>query len=321
MIIEDQHIIKKTKVSVAVFCYNQEATIAQTLDSILEQDFDQSWEILISDDASTDKTPDICRAYQQRHKDKIRLSLYPQNIGAMENFRVAMHTVAGEYITFCAGDDYWNNPEKLSKQYYFLKAHQDHSMIHTAYEILHLPDNRFTPAPVPAGAVPDSEKSLLLNGNFVGGLTVMIKASVVNEAFRAGVLDQGFLMEDYPLWLFATEHQKIGYLNESTGVWRKNEESLSNSRNLAKRLRFELSVGEIQQFYGKRRGMTNELKPVLDEWYRYILGRALAGKEEKIAVTCMKKLKGLGTANPRERLYAHQLLGRPLFRLRNVLKK
>ncbi|MDE7143493.1 MAG: glycosyltransferase family 2 protein, partial [Muribaculaceae bacterium] len=61
------------KVSVIVLTYNQEDTISRTLDSILAQQVDFDYEIIVGDDASTDRTRQICTQYQQRHPDRLRI--------------------------------------------------------------------------------------------------------------------------------------------------------------------------------------------------------------------------------------------------------
>ena len=54
---------QKFKISVGVITYNQEATIRQTLDSILEQEGDFDLEVVIGEDCSTDNTLAICQEY------------------------------------------------------------------------------------------------------------------------------------------------------------------------------------------------------------------------------------------------------------------
>jgi len=106
-------------VSICCTAYNQEKYIAQTLESFLAQRCDFAYEILVHDDASTDRTPEIIREYAQKHPDVIRPMLQTENqyckgisIDGTFNFPRAR----GKYIALCEGDDFWCDPEKLKKQ-------------------------------------------------------------------------------------------------------------------------------------------------------------------------------------------------------------
>jgi hypothetical protein len=73
-----------TRVSVGMPVYNGEKYLAETLDSLLAQSL-QEFEIVISDDASTDRTPEICRCYEAKDS-RIRYSRNARNIGGAPNF-------------------------------------------------------------------------------------------------------------------------------------------------------------------------------------------------------------------------------------------
>lgn len=111
------------KVSIIVLTMNHERYIAQALDSILMQKVDFQYEILIGDDASSDKTPNILRAYQKQYPDRIRLWLRKQNLGATQNAYELLNDAQGKYIAACEGDDYWSESGKLKKQVDFLETH------------------------------------------------------------------------------------------------------------------------------------------------------------------------------------------------------
>lgn len=104
------------KVSVIVCTYNQENTIARALDSILTQQVDFPYEIILADDCSADSTPRICSEYARRHPHIIRLFLNKRNKGIIDNYFDCVEACSGEYIADLAGDDCWVDPLKLAKQ-------------------------------------------------------------------------------------------------------------------------------------------------------------------------------------------------------------
>lgn len=111
------------KISVIVITYNHEPYIKQALDSILMQELPFSWELLIGDDASTDRTAMILKEYEKRYPDKIKLYLRKENIGASKNLYELLSHAMGDYIALLEGDDYWTDYNKLKKQVEFLESH------------------------------------------------------------------------------------------------------------------------------------------------------------------------------------------------------
>jgi glycosyltransferase involved in cell wall biosynthesis len=102
---------QKVKVSIGLPVYNGESFINNSINSILSQNF-SDFELIISDNASTDNTWDIITSYAARDK---RISLYrqPQNIGGLKNFEFVLHKARGSYFMWAAVDDWWA-PEFLA---------------------------------------------------------------------------------------------------------------------------------------------------------------------------------------------------------------
>jgi glycosyltransferase involved in cell wall biosynthesis len=114
------------KVSVCMISYRHEAFIAQAIESILAQQCDFDFELVIGDDCSPDGTGAICDEYARRDP-RVRLLARDRNLGVMANFSRTLQACSGEYVAVCEGDDYWIDPLKLAKQVSFLDAHPDHA--------------------------------------------------------------------------------------------------------------------------------------------------------------------------------------------------
>lgn len=114
------------KVSVIVLAYNHEKYIKQALDSILMQDVDFCYEILVGDDASSDNTPEILRKYQEKFPQTVKVIYREKNVGPTRNAYELFMLAQGEYIATCEGDDFWLEKDKLRKQVYFLDHHQEY---------------------------------------------------------------------------------------------------------------------------------------------------------------------------------------------------
>lgn len=119
------------EIMVSIICnaYNHEPYIAQCLDGIVMQKTNFVFEVLVHDDASTDKTADIIRTYEKKYPHLIKPIYQTENQyykGGFEQFQYPR--VQGKYVAICEGDDYWTDPLKLQKQYNAMEAHPEIDM-------------------------------------------------------------------------------------------------------------------------------------------------------------------------------------------------
>lgn len=115
----------KPTVQIVCITYNQEAFIAQALASLVVQQTDFPFEIIVADDRSTDETPRIIREFHAKYPALIRPIFQEKNLGAAGNFLDALTRVEAEFLALCEGDDYWTDPFKLQKQHDTLRAHPE----------------------------------------------------------------------------------------------------------------------------------------------------------------------------------------------------
>lgn len=118
-------------VSIICCAYNHEPYIRQCLDGFIMQETNFPFEVLIHDDASTDKTADIIKEYEAKYSTIIKPiyqteNQYQKNTGILKTFQFPR--AKGKYIAMCEGDDYWTDPLKLQKQVDFLDKYAEYSM-------------------------------------------------------------------------------------------------------------------------------------------------------------------------------------------------
>lgn len=124
------------KVSVCVLSYNHEKYIRQCLDSIISQKVSFEYELIVSDDASSDQTRLILSEYQNRYPNIIKLIYNKTNIGISQNYQQTLLVAQGKYIAFCEGDDFWCDETKLQTQVNFLDTHPDFGFVGTYNKLL-----------------------------------------------------------------------------------------------------------------------------------------------------------------------------------------
>ncbi|WP_292465070.1 glycosyltransferase [Methanolobus sp.] len=121
---------KHEEVMVSICCatYNHENYIADAIEGFLMQETNFKYEILIHDDASTDKTAEIIRTYEQKYPDIIKpiyqkVNQYSQGVKVTPTFNYPR--AKGKYIAICEGDDYWTDSKKLQIQFDCLERNQN----------------------------------------------------------------------------------------------------------------------------------------------------------------------------------------------------
>ncbi|MFY3792724.1 glycosyltransferase family 2 protein [Ureibacillus sp. MALMAid1270] len=131
-------------VSINCITYNHEKYIAEAIESFLMQNTDFKFEILIHDDASTDRSAEIIREYEQKYPDLIKPIYQTENQYSkkVQVDRLNTERAQGKYIAVCEGDDFWTDPYKLQKQVDYMEAHPEVSLCVHAGDVVLAKDRK-----------------------------------------------------------------------------------------------------------------------------------------------------------------------------------
>ena len=116
------------KVTICMLTYNHEHYLAQAIESVLMQEVDFDFELVISEDFSTDQTLKIAQEYAARYPNTIRVVSHKTNVGMVPNFLSVFNAYTAEYFAILDGDDFWMSPYKLQAQVDFLDSHPDYTL-------------------------------------------------------------------------------------------------------------------------------------------------------------------------------------------------
>ncbi len=254
---------KKPRLSINCITYNQEKFIRQTLDGFLMQKTNFPFVIYISDDASTDKTPEIIKEYAEKYPDIVKPLLRQVNVGGPRNYLENLQRADCEYFANCEGDDYWTDPLKLQKQVDFLDAHPDYSVcFHLVREVWE--DNSGKPDMIlPTPDVRYNKDSFelkeFLHHNFICGANTVVYRWRFNRSNCK--VEDNFPLNiepgDWYLHLLHAEVGKIKFLNEEMSVYRRHpggiwyqsyEDDSFYMRNGIKHLKFYVEA--TKRFHG-----------------------------------------------------------------------
>jgi teichuronic acid biosynthesis glycosyltransferase TuaG len=210
-------------VSVCIGTYNRERTIRECLDSVFAQTYPKL-EVVVVDNASTDRTVDLVQGYG----DRVRLIRRDVNSGMCSTTRnQAVRGARGEYIAFLDSDDSWY-PGKIEKQVQFLQEHKNLPLCHTACRIM---DAASVEDGIRhEGKIPPSGKyfEALLDHCWITISTVLMIRSLYDECGPfLETLPYGRLGEDYEFFLKVARKYDIGFIPEVLARYRKAGEGIS----------------------------------------------------------------------------------------------
>jgi len=212
------------KVLVSIHCltYNHEKYIEDAIISFLEQQTNFNYEILIHDDASTDRTPDIIREYQKKYPDLIKPIYQTENQYSKAEIsvdKINIDRARGKYIAICEGDDYWIDKNKLQKQVDYMESHPECSLcVHAGYFVSAI-DKKIQWINRPN----KGDKSFTVEEVIEGGGGLFLTNSMLFPTklgqLRPDFLDKA-LVGDYPLVINLSIHGKVHYMDEFMSAYR-----------------------------------------------------------------------------------------------------
>lgn len=219
--------MKNPLISIVIPLYNGERFIAQTLESVLAQTY-RNIEVIVVDDASTDRGCEIVRHYSTADS-RLRLLLSETNFGGPARPRnIGIENAKGEFIAFVDADDVWK-PHKIQTQLDFLTYNSDIDMVYSPAEII---DENGTVFPrrkqrfLLLLSLLMSPKNAIIYGNFININTVMIRQPLSNRFIEDSRL---VAIED---WIFhilnLQDGMKAVSVEEALIYYRVHSASISN---------------------------------------------------------------------------------------------
>lgn len=202
--------------SVCLITYNHEKFVAQAIESILMQETNFQWKLVIADDCSTDSTRVIVSKYKEKFPEKIHLIYQETNVGPAQNFIDLITYPVSKYIAYLEGDDYWTDPYKLQKQVDFLEANPDYVLSFHKVKVLkpsgEIIEDFITKVPDKHEKITD----LASLGNYIHSPTVVFRNNIIKlpEEYKLSPIG------DYFLYMLLAEHGKLKYFDKEMAVYR-----------------------------------------------------------------------------------------------------
>lgn len=211
--------IERELVSIITPSYNCSQFIEETIESIEAQTY-KDWELIITDDCSTDNTCEIIENYASKDP-RIKLIKLGKNSGAGVARNTSIREAKGRYIAFCDSDDRWY-PEKLEKQIEFMKQ-KDCALTYTSYDVCN--ENGEITGFVEC--LPKLNKSKIKRDNGIGCLTAIYDVEKIGKHYMPKLRKR----QDWCLWIEIISSCKKAYgLQEPLALYRDRTNSISSNK-------------------------------------------------------------------------------------------
>jgi glycosyltransferase involved in cell wall biosynthesis len=231
-------------VTVAVITYNQKELLRETIESILSQKTEFSFEILICDDASTDDTASMCLEYEANNSGLIRYLRLEKNSGITANSNQGIKHGKGKYFALIGGDDLFL-PNKIQIQTQYMEENPEVTISYHSVDIFDSASNKTLL--ITNQTKVDTPRTLheLVQICIPGSVSVMVRNDALPEC---GFDSRLPTVSDWLFYIEVAAKGKIGFIPETLARYRKHgnqasfrtfellEESLSNLDLAAEKL-------------------------------------------------------------------------------------
>ncbi len=206
-------------VSIITPSYNCANFIGETIESIIAQTY-SNWELLITDDCSTDASREVINDYVKKDS-RIKLFSLEKNSGAGIARNNSIEKASGRFIAFCDSDDRWY-PEKLEKQLAFMEE-KNCNLCYSSYDTCN-----------EAGSIVGYVNCLksinywkILRDNGIGCLTAVYDAQKIGKHYMPSIRKR----QDWCLWIDIIKKHGTAYgLQQSLALYRVREGSISSNK-------------------------------------------------------------------------------------------
>ena len=207
-------------VSVIMPCYNMESYVADSIASVQQQTYPH-WELLIVDDASTDKTVEIVKTLAGQD-EKIRFVVKPQHSGIADTRNQCIEMAQGRFLAFLDADDIWH-PEKIETQLQTMLDKQV-GFTYTTYDWIDEDGHMLNKI---INTIGNLDYKKYLRNTIIGCSTVMVDTDIVGKV----VVPNFRTSEDTATWLSILKKGHLAYaIDESLVSYRIRRRSASSNK-------------------------------------------------------------------------------------------
>lgn len=208
-------------VSIIMPAFNSENYISESIKSIINQSH-ENWELLVTDDFSTDNTNKIIRSFQKQD-NRIILFNFKENKGAGIARNNSIFNAKGRFIAFLDSDDRWK-PNKLKTQIDFMLSNKL-SLTYSGYDVINEKGSYIKSIMAPESI----NYSQILSNNYIGCLTAIYDTNSLGKKYMPDIRKR----QDWVLWINILELiRETKGITDSLAIYVDRKDSISGNKFL-----------------------------------------------------------------------------------------
>lgn len=216
-------------VSIITPSYNCVSFIEETIESIQAQTY-KNWELLITDDCSSDNSREVIRSYTEKDP-RIKLLVLDKNSGAGVARNNSIKEAKGRYIAFCDSDDRWY-PEKLEQQLQFMQDNNC-TLSYSSYDVC----DEYGKIIGYVECLKELTKSKIIRDNGIGCLTAIYDSEKLGKHYMPSMRKR----QDWCLWIEIIQSGAIAKgFQQPMALYRNRTNSISSNKTEMLKFNYEV---------------------------------------------------------------------------------
>lgn len=247
--------------SVHLITYNNEKYIEATIKSILKQKVNFNYEVVVSDDCSSDDTFAIIENYKNRYPKLFKVFKNESRLGILKNFKSTLDKCIGDFVFPLAGDDFLKHENSLQKMVNVISKDVSLGFIDCGFDKYHENSNKTIDFA--------NKESILLKKLDYKKAILLGKISPIGICFNRLLLlkhvdfttyiNKDITIDDYPTLVDLVMHTNFKRINEPLVVYRIYDDSFSHQRDFEKQYFLANQMKSLFDYFSNKYNFDNNL--------------------------------------------------------------
>jgi len=255
------------ELSVHLITHNNESHVAETVESILKQNTNFAFEIVVGDDCSTDKTFEILSAYAQANPVLFNLKRNESQLGILKNFKSTLDRCNGTYVFAIAGDDLLKQDYSLQKMVDAFRSDTSLGFVDSGIDILYEHKNITKPFSNKIAMIASDQtyKNTLLLGRINPIGICLNKSHLYKYVDFETYINMNVTVDDYPIIVDLVMNSNFARIDESLHIYRSHDLSYSHKKDFKNHLFLKQQMKMLFYYFSKK---YNYPKDIIEEFLK-----------------------------------------------------
>ena len=280
--------------SVLLITYNNEDYIEDTLKSVLKQKGNFTFEIVVGDDCSTDKTLEIINIYASKYPNLFAVKKNESQLGIINNFKTTLDRCQGRYIFDVAGDDLLYTEDAFESMLEPFRKKPNLGFIDSGYNELDTDTNKLNLYTNKTSIKTDKDayKKLAYLGLIIPIGTCYNKEALYKHVDFEYYISENITIEDYPILMDLISNCDFEMVDKNLHTYRVHSNSYSHNKTFKRRYFLKNQMLKLFNYFKEKYQFPEEIATTFYEsHYKSILFFAGSHEKKQLGKEAFKAIK------------------------------